>query len=545
MARITINILRNDIYVIAEGISVMVSQHNGGTPTYEQLWASPEESKKLDIYYREAVSDLERRLTEWIQQTSGQYNLTQEGGNYTLSLAMSPHWPVNMQGLLANKIQDYLVHAVTAGWLNDFDGLTIKQDYQAMSAQDIADIRGIICLRAFGFSESERADDAAVKDDSTVLTPSERGGDGTTKDDSTAFTPSERSDDGTVKDDSAAFTPSARGDDGTTKDDGSIPTPSERGTDSTKKDDSEVPTPSERGDDDTTKDDSDTPTASERGYDSTKKDDSEVPTSSERGDDGTTKDDSDTPTASERGTDSTKKDDSAVLKPSERGDDGATKDDSATPTSSERNSDGKTKDDSEVPASSERGSDSTKKDDSAVPTPSERGDDGATKDDSGALTPGARQADVEKEQPMLRPEAGYRRNDNVIRTNSEPVSCIDNLRHRDNDIVEHHSDYTDWSGTGMNPHAVQLCHDARRVQKGRGFTPSPFDRCHKKPVSHPPIPPKPHHKDPRIPDFPTHPNYPPIVANGKGWSDEPLYDAEGSEHFVNDHVSPINTNNYE
>jgi len=379
----------------------MISQHNGGTPSYEQLWASPDEARKLDIYYREAVGDLERHLTEWILQTSAQFNLTQEGANYSLTLIMSPYWPVSMQGLLANKIQDYLVHAVTAGWLNDFEGLTVKQDYQAMSRQDIIDIRGIICLRAFGFSESERGDDGATKDDAAT------------------------------------------------------------------------------------------------------------PTSSERNGDGKTKDDSEVPASSERGSDSTKKDDSAVPTPSERGDDGATKDDAATPTSSERNGDGK------------------------------------TKEGSGALTPGARQADVEKEQPLLRPEAGYRRNNNVIRSNRETVSCIDNLRHRDNDIVEHHSDYTDWSGTGMDSHAVQLCHDAHRVQKGRGFTPSPFDRCHKKPAPRPPIPPKPHHKDPRIPDFPTHPNYPPIVANGKGWSDEPLYDAEGSEHYVNDHVSPINTNNYE
>lgn len=163
MARITIDILRSNIYSIAEGISVAISQHNGGTPSYEQLWASEDEAPKLDIYYREAVGDLERNLMRWVKEASAQFDLTETGTDYKLILDMSRYWPMKLQGLLANKIQDYLVHAVTAGWLNDFEGLTIKQDYKAIAVTDISDIHNIICQRSFSFMESSRSNDDSIK----------------------------------------------------------------------------------------------------------------------------------------------------------------------------------------------------------------------------------------------------------------------------------------------------------------------------------------------------------------------------------------------
>lgn len=159
MSKITVNIQRSSIYSIAEGISVSISQHNGGTPTFEQLWASADEARKLDIYYREAISDLERHLTEWIRVTSAQFDLTQNGTDYTLSIDVNRYWPPRLQGLLSNKIQDYLVHAVTAGWLNDFTGLELKQDYQAMAALDLTDIRNIIYKRDYAFPTAYRKED--------------------------------------------------------------------------------------------------------------------------------------------------------------------------------------------------------------------------------------------------------------------------------------------------------------------------------------------------------------------------------------------------
>ena len=297
MPKLTVTIQRSNIYHIAEGISTTISLHNGGTPTFEQLWASPDEAKKLDIYYREAISDLERQLTVWIKETSAQFNLTQDGTDYTLALHMSRFWPTRLEGLLDNKLQDYLVHAVTAGWLNDFAGLEIKQDYQAMAGQDLQDIRSIICKREYDFHGDERQ------------------------------------------------------------------------------------------------------------------------TNTDKG----------------------------------------------------------------------------------------RND----------IQAAERTAETEKDGPLFRPEVGLRRADNVQKTdndNTPPYCRPKNLRHRDNDIVDTRSDYTDWSGTGI----------AYRDQR---------PAC--APVPPPCPPPPPRKKDPRIPDNPTHPNYPPIHTDGIDWDDRCLYDEEGSENYIN------------
>lgn len=142
---------------ITEGISVTIAQHNGGTPSYDQLWASDSEAPKLDIYYREGISDLERRLEKWLEKSSAQFDLQATGDDYTLRLDVNRSWPTRLDGLLKNKVQDYLVHTVTAGWLNDFEGVSVKQDYQAMAAQDLDDIVYIVGLKSFGFAEKERA----------------------------------------------------------------------------------------------------------------------------------------------------------------------------------------------------------------------------------------------------------------------------------------------------------------------------------------------------------------------------------------------------
>ena len=167
---VTVNITRAKVYAIAEGVSVTISQHNGGTPTYEQLWASEDEAKKLDIWYREAVSDLERRLMRWVAESSGQFDLEADGDDYTLQLTLHRFWPSRLEGLLDNKIQDYLVHSVTAGWLNDFEGLTVKLDYQAMAAQDVDDIIDIICMKDFAFAEAARSNDSSSKDSADAET---------------------------------------------------------------------------------------------------------------------------------------------------------------------------------------------------------------------------------------------------------------------------------------------------------------------------------------------------------------------------------------
>lgn len=158
--KIEITISRKGVMGITEGISVTIAQHNGGTPSFDQLWASNSEAQKLDIYYREGISDLERRLEKWLEKSSAQFDLQATGDDYTLRLDVNRSWPTRLDGLLKNKVQDYLVHTVTAGWLNDFEGVSVKQDYQAMAAQDLDDIVYIVGLKSFGFAEKERAEES-------------------------------------------------------------------------------------------------------------------------------------------------------------------------------------------------------------------------------------------------------------------------------------------------------------------------------------------------------------------------------------------------
>lgn len=171
---VTITITRSQIYAIAEGISIKISQHNGGTPTFEQLWASEAESRKLDIYYREAISELEHRLVKWVSAVSGQFNLAADGTDYTIRLSMPQYWPTRLEGLLANEIQNYLVHAITAGWLGDFEGVTPKQDYASLTSVDLLSIRDIIYQRSFSFAEASREDDTEHKDTSNEPTAAAR-----------------------------------------------------------------------------------------------------------------------------------------------------------------------------------------------------------------------------------------------------------------------------------------------------------------------------------------------------------------------------------
>jgi len=158
---IEIQLTRKSIMALVEGISITISQHNGGKPTYEQLWASDSESPKLDIYYRESISDLESAITKYIVQSTAKFDLQAAGSDYSLKLSLAQSWPQKLTGVLSNKIQDFLVHAVTAGWLNDFDGLDVKNDYKVMAADDISEIQYLCSQKTFFFTEHVRNSDDA------------------------------------------------------------------------------------------------------------------------------------------------------------------------------------------------------------------------------------------------------------------------------------------------------------------------------------------------------------------------------------------------
>jgi hypothetical protein len=176
----TIDVSKGSVMAIVEGISVTIAQHNNGTPSFEQLWASSGDVPKLDIYYREAINDLELTISKWLISSSSQFDLQQAGKDYHLEIDVADSWPLRLSGLLANKIQDYLVHCITAGWLNDFEGLSVKQDYQAMGASDLSDILYIITQKELGFAEQVRTTEAfKEQSDEDTTSISERGQDAT------------------------------------------------------------------------------------------------------------------------------------------------------------------------------------------------------------------------------------------------------------------------------------------------------------------------------------------------------------------------------
>ena len=61
MKTITIKIVKKSVMGVVEGLSATIAQHNPEVD-FQTVWASDAEEAKLDIYYREAITDLENFL---------------------------------------------------------------------------------------------------------------------------------------------------------------------------------------------------------------------------------------------------------------------------------------------------------------------------------------------------------------------------------------------------------------------------------------------------------------------------------------------------
>ncbi len=170
MAKVNTNvsfaITKANILGVVEGISVMLSQHNGGSPTFEELWASESESQKLDIYYREAVSDLETQLRKFSISTITDFALDVSAQDVTISFMPVSFWEARLQNLLSNKVKEYLVHSIIGGWLSDFPDFT-HPDYLSLASDDIQAIRDILLERRLDIKDEARTEDADTKDDTS------------------------------------------------------------------------------------------------------------------------------------------------------------------------------------------------------------------------------------------------------------------------------------------------------------------------------------------------------------------------------------------
>lgn len=188
MKTITIKIVKKSVMGVVEGLSATIAQHNPEVD-FQTVWASDGEEAKLDIYYREAITDLENFLARFSSSTTQQFDLQALADDFQISIKTLASWPPRLSGVLTNQIQNYLVHAIIAGWLSDFPDMN-HTDYASMGASDLEAIKEVLLKKDFSFAEAERTADDTVKDGSSAVDVVARGGDGVEK--NSSFSPTER-----------------------------------------------------------------------------------------------------------------------------------------------------------------------------------------------------------------------------------------------------------------------------------------------------------------------------------------------------------------
>lgn len=188
MKTITIKIVKKSVMGVVEGLSATIAQHNPEVD-FQTVWASDGEEAKLDIYYREAITDLENFLARFSSSTTQQFDLQALADDFTITIKTLASWPPRLSGVLTNQIQNYLVHAILAGWLSDFPDMN-HTDYVSMGASDLEAIKEVLLKKDFSFAEAERTADDTVKDGSSAVDAVARGGDGVEK--NSSFSPTER-----------------------------------------------------------------------------------------------------------------------------------------------------------------------------------------------------------------------------------------------------------------------------------------------------------------------------------------------------------------
>ena len=188
MKTITIKIVKKSVMGVVEGLSATIAQHNPEVD-FQTVWASDGEEAKLDIYYREAITDLENFLARFSSSTTQQFDLQALADDFSINIKTLVSWPPRLSGVLTNQIQNYLVHAILAGWLSDIPDMT-HTDYASMGASDLEAIKEVLLKKDFRFVEAERTADDTVKEGSSAVDAVARAGDGVEKDH--RYSPTER-----------------------------------------------------------------------------------------------------------------------------------------------------------------------------------------------------------------------------------------------------------------------------------------------------------------------------------------------------------------
>ena len=162
MKTITINIIKKSVMGLVEGISATIAKHNPEVD-FQTIWASDSEEPVLDIHYREAITDLENFLARFTSETSGLFDLQAQADDFSISIRTMSNWPPRLSGVLSNLVQNYLAHAMVAGWLSDFPDIKTT-DYAGMGVKDLDDIKEILLKKNFCFKEVARHEDEELKE---------------------------------------------------------------------------------------------------------------------------------------------------------------------------------------------------------------------------------------------------------------------------------------------------------------------------------------------------------------------------------------------
>ena len=172
MKTITIKIIKKSVMGVVEGLTATIAQHNPEVD-FQSVWASDAEEAKLDIYYREAITDLENFLARFSSSTTQKFDLQALADDFSITIVTLAAWPPRLSGVLSNQIQNYLVHAIIAGWLSDFPEMA-HTDYAGMGASDLEAIKEILLKKDFNFAETERKADDTTKEGSSASDTSVR-----------------------------------------------------------------------------------------------------------------------------------------------------------------------------------------------------------------------------------------------------------------------------------------------------------------------------------------------------------------------------------
>lgn len=160
---------------LVEGISATIAKHNPEVD-FQTIWASDSEEPVLDIHYREAITDLENFLARFTSETSGLFDLQAQADDFSISIRTMSNWPPRLSGVLSNLVQNYLAHAMVAGWLSDFPDIKTT-DYAGMGVKDLDDIKEILLKKNFCFKDVARHGDEELKEISEARGVEARGAD--------------------------------------------------------------------------------------------------------------------------------------------------------------------------------------------------------------------------------------------------------------------------------------------------------------------------------------------------------------------------------